>query len=83
MKLCHINFHPLIISPKWFSKQNVILLSSMRIYNCPVVEAYRNSVCLHVTGLPLQDAFFLLMEIDGVMITELNIETKSSTGHLL
>lgn len=57
MKLCHINFHTLI-SPKWFAKQKGILLSSVSIYNCPWVEAYRNSVCLRVTGHPTHGVFF-------------------------
>lgn len=71
MKLCHINFHPLTISPKWFSKQNVLLLSSVSTYNCPLVEAHRNSDCLRVKGLSPQGVFFLLMEIDGLMNTGL------------
>jgi len=52
IELCLINF-----IPEKFSKQNMIFLSSVSIYNCPLIEAHRNSVCLHVTGLPMQGVF--------------------------
>lgn len=54
VNLCLLNINPLIISLEWITQQNVILLSPISTYNCPLLEAYKNSICLHIAGLPMQ-----------------------------